>query len=120
MAHLHLNELSLICDMWLNKITYLEKRLNFKSRSDKASSTDQKKDLRYIRALTLRSSNKVEVRIRSGWLKCPVSKYHSCLKTPPLCWTSTARTDHRYYHNFIADAVTRGCKVAANGEVCVR
>ena len=23
MAHLHLNELSLICDMWLNKITYL-------------------------------------------------------------------------------------------------
>ena len=22
-AHLHLNELSLICDMWLNKITYL-------------------------------------------------------------------------------------------------
>ena len=42
MAHLHLNELSLICDMWLNKITYLEKRLNFKSRSDKASSTDQK------------------------------------------------------------------------------
>ena len=23
MSHLHLNELSLICDMWLNKITYL-------------------------------------------------------------------------------------------------
>ena len=23
MAHLHLNELLLICDMWLNKITYL-------------------------------------------------------------------------------------------------
>ena len=23
MAHLHLNELSLISDMWLNKITYL-------------------------------------------------------------------------------------------------
>ena len=23
MAHLHLNELSLICDMWLNKLTYL-------------------------------------------------------------------------------------------------
>ena len=23
MAHLHLKELSLICDMWLNKITYL-------------------------------------------------------------------------------------------------
>ena len=23
MAHLHLNELSLKCDMWLNKITYL-------------------------------------------------------------------------------------------------
>ena len=23
MAHLHLNELSLICDMWLNKISYL-------------------------------------------------------------------------------------------------
>ena len=23
MSHLHLNELSLICDMWVNKITYL-------------------------------------------------------------------------------------------------
>ena len=23
MVHLHLNELSLMCDMWLNKITYL-------------------------------------------------------------------------------------------------
>ena len=30
MAHLHLNELSLICDMWLNKITYLLTYLLYK------------------------------------------------------------------------------------------
>ena len=32
MAHLHLNELSLICDMWLNKITYLLTYLCFTKR----------------------------------------------------------------------------------------
>ena len=36
MAHLHLNELSLICDMWLNKITYLLTYLSISFVRDRA------------------------------------------------------------------------------------
>ena len=39
---------------------------------------------------------RIEVHIQSGWLKCPVSEYHSGLKTAPFCRTSKARTDHGY------------------------
>ena len=73
-------------------------------------------------ALTLRSSNKVEVHSQvqvshSGWFKYLVSEYHAGLKTAPFCCTSEAKTDNRYQH--VADSVTRGCKVAANGKVGV-
>ena len=39
MAHLHLNELSLICDMWLNKITYLLTYLLTSSENSSGCST---------------------------------------------------------------------------------
>ena len=76
-----------------------------------------------MRALTLRSSNKVEMHIQvevshSGWLRYLVSEYHAGLKTAPFCCTSEAKTDHRYQH--VADSVTRECKVVANGKVGVR
>lgn len=71
-----------------------------------------------MRALTLSSSIKVKVHIRSGWCECSVSEYHSGLKTALLCCTSEARTNHAYQH--VTDAVTRGCKEAANDKACVR
>ena len=71
-----------------------------------------------MRARTLSISNKVEVHIQSGWFECSVSEYHSGLKTAPLCCTSEVRTNHAYQH--VTDAVTRGCKEAANRKICVR
>ena len=71
-----------------------------------------------MRALTLSISNQVEVHIQSGWFECSVSEYHSGLKTVPLCCTSEVRTNRLYQH--VTDAVTRGCKGAANRKILVR
>ena len=50
-------------------------------------------------------------------MQCPVLKYRLGLKTAPVQCTLKSRTDNGYRH--ILDRVTRGRKMAANGEVCV-
>ena len=51
MSHLHLNELSLICDMWLNKITYLLNPINYHCLIDVSINFDTKVAETFLRIL---------------------------------------------------------------------